>query len=255
VTAPGQTPRCVTEISDLRLAGASKLLFPRGADMTAVVLNTSGGVTGGDLFRLRLDLDPGTEASVTTQAAERLYRAQPGERGTIVNRLRLGAGARLNWLPQETIVFDRACAQRALSADLAPDAELLAVEPLVFGRHASGEALGMAHLHDRWSVRRGGTLVFADRLQVSGEVADLLGRVAGGAGAMASVLLVGPRADAMRDRLRETWDGVDAAAVSLVRPGVLFARLFAPCGFTLRRALIPALECLSGRPLPRPWAL
>lgn len=238
------------------MAGASKLLFPRGPEMTAVVLNTSGGVTGGDRFRLRLDLAAETRASLTTQAAERLYRAQPGSAGTITNRIRLGARAALAWLPQETIVFEGAAARRSLVADLAPDAELLAVEPLVFGRRAAGEALAQASLTDRWTVRRGGMLVYADRLTLEGDVSRLLSDVAGGAGAMASLLLVGPRADGLRDALRAVWERTGAvAAASLIRPGVLFARLFAPCGFTLRQALVPALEALSGRPLPRPWAL
>lgn len=245
-----------THIADLRMSGSSKLLFPRGSDMTAVVLNTSGGVTGGDRFRLRLTLDPGTQASVTAQAAERLYRAQPGPRGTIANRLTVGAGARLNWLPQETIVFDGSAAQRTFVADLAPDAELLAVEPLVFGRHASGEHVEDAAFRDRWTVRRDGRLIFADRLQLDGPVRDLLTKVAGGAGAMASILLTGPRADGLLTRLRALLDTADMpAAANLIQTGLLFARIFAPCGFTLRKALVPALETLSGRPLPRPWAL
>jgi len=145
-----------THIADLRMAGASKVLFPRGQDMTAVLLNTSGGVTGGDLFRHRCSLEPQTQASITTQAAERLYRAQNGQMGTIATRLQIGPGARLNWLPQETIVFNGSSAQRSLTADIAQDAELLAVEPLIFGRRASGEALDIAHMTDRWTIRRGG---------------------------------------------------------------------------------------------------
>ncbi|MGX9354635.1 urease accessory protein UreD [Roseobacteraceae bacterium S113] len=243
-------------IADLRLAGASKLLFPRVHDadgLTAVVLNTSGGVTGGDRFRLRLALDAKARACITTQAAERLYKAQPGETGLIANRISIASGAALHWLPQETIVFDGAAAHRSLQVDMAEDAEFLAVEPLVFGRTAMGESVAQARFRDRWTLRRAGQLVYADRLTLEGRVSDTLAHTADGARAMASLVLVSPRAEQMLAPLRAHLP--ETGGASLLAPGVLFARLLASDAFALRRALVPALETLTGAALPRTWMI
>ncbi|WP_425040764.1 urease accessory protein UreD [Primorskyibacter sp. S187A] len=248
--------KCVdghTRIADLRLSGSSKLLFPRTAVTTAVSLNTSGGVTGGDRFRLRLHLEAQTRAALTTQAAERFYRAQPGQRGLVANKITLGAGARLNWLPQETLIFDGAHGLRASRVEMEETAEFLAVEPLVFGRSAMGETRVAAAFEDRWNIRRGGQLVFADRLTIRGEVADMMARFGASAMAMASLVFVSRRSEACLERLRDTLGPLGAA--SLIRPGVVFARLLAPDGFDLRCRLIPALTALTGAPLPRTWMI
>ena len=94
-------------IASLRQAGSSKLVFPRGgAGLQAVLVNTAGGITGGDRFALSATAGPGTQLTLTTQAAERAYGAQPDETGRVTNRLRVSEGAQLNWLPQETILFE-----------------------------------------------------------------------------------------------------------------------------------------------------
>lgn len=246
-----------SRIADLHQAGSFKALFPHGNStaLQSVVLNTAGGVTGGDRFRLTAGAQTGAHLVLTTQAAERIYRAQPGEVGEVRTRLSVEQGARIDWLPQETIVFDRAALDRRLEAEVASDGRLLVVEPLIFGRGAMGEVVESGQLTERWRVHREGELIFADNLRLEGAVQKTLGcaAVAGGARAMASLLLVAPDADLYLDRLRAALG--PSGGASVIRPGVLFARCLAVDGFVLRRHIIPAIQALSGAAIPKTWTL
>jgi urease accessory protein len=241
----------------LRQSGALRVLFPRGVpgQTLAVTLNTSGGVTGGDRFRLEAEAEKGARLTLTTQAAERIYRAQPGEIGSVETRLHIAPGARLDWLPQETILFDRCALRRRLLVDMAPDASLLLVEPLILGRRAMGEVLTDMRLSDRIEIRRGGDLIFTDATRLTGAVAARMRGQAtgGGASAMASVLLAAPGAEARLDRIRAHLP--ETGGASLIRPDLIFARLLAGDGFSLRASLLPLLAELHGGALPRTWML
>ena len=245
-----------TVIGDLSQSGASKLLFPRtGGDLTAVVLNTAGGVTGGDSFTLTAAAGPGTHLTLTTQTAERVYRALPGTPGHVSTRLTVADGASLHWLPQETILFDRSALDRRLTVDLAPGARLLLCESLIFGRAAMDEVVREARLTDRVIVRRDGLPLVADAVRMDGDAAALLARpaVAGGAAALASVTLVAPGAAAHLSAIRDLIGPLGGA--SAPEDDLLRLRLLAPDGFDLRRALVPVLTRLAGRPLPKVWSL
>lgn len=246
-----------SRIADLHQAGSFKALFPHGSSraLQAVVLNTAGGVTGGDRFHLSARAEVGSELVLTTQAAERIYRAQPGEVGQVRTSLTVGAGARVDWLPQETILFDRAALDRRLEAEVASDGRLLVVEPLIFGRGAMGEIVNTGHLEDRWRIHRGEELIFADNARLTGAVQDRLDRAAvgGTARAMASLLLVSDDAELYLDPLRDAVGPTGGASV--IRPGVLYARCLAVDGFALRRHIIPAIQTLSGADIPKTWTL
>lgn len=249
--------RGAARIAGLRQSGSLKLLFPRrvGPALEAVLLNTAGGLTGGDRMEVEVTAGPGARVVMTTQAAERAYRALAGTEARVTVRLAVRAGARIDWLPQETIVYDGSALVRSLHLDLDPEGQALLVEPLIFGRAAMGEVLRAALLRDRWEVRCGGQLVFVDALRLEGDLAAQLQRpaVAGGAGAMASVLLVGPGVAAGLAALRPLLP--PGSGVSLLHEGVLFARLLAPDGLALRKLLIPVLETLSAAALPKVWSL
>ncbi|TCO72010.1 urease accessory protein UreD [Rhodovulum euryhalinum] len=242
-------------LADLRQSGAFKALFPRPRDgaVDAILVNTAGGITGGDRFEAQVEARAGSHLRVTTQAAERAYRAQPGERGRVRNRLAVGPGARLDWLPQETILFEGSALERTLMADLAADARLLLVEPLVFGRAAMGEVVHDALFRDRIEIRREGVPLYLDALRLHGDVAADLARpaVAGGAGAMASLVFADPGAEAHLGPLRALMPATGGA--SLLRKDVLVMRLLAPDSFALRRVLVPVLMRLTGNSLPRSW--
>ena len=246
-----------SHIQALRQSGSLKALFPRptGAALEAVVLNTAGGLTGGDRMQVTVGAAIGSHAILSSQAAERVYRTVGPGWADVAVTLKIGSGARIDWLPQETILYEASALARRVDADLAHDARMLLVEPLIFGRAAMGETLRSGLLRDSWRVRRAGALVFADALLLQGDIATTLARagVAGGAGAMASVLYVGPDAAARLTGLRQLLPRM--AGCSLIRDGVLFSRLYAPDGFDLRQTLMPMIEYLSAAPLPKVWRL
>ena len=166
-----------TVLDRLRQQGCAKIRLPRvhqPGHPESVLLNTAGGLTGGDRFDVEASWAPLTQATVTTQAAERLYKSSGGY-ASVRNALRVGAGALAFWLPQETIVFDGAALQRRLDVDLEGDATLIAVESWMIGRAAMGEKVRQARIHDHWRVRRDGKLVFADGLRLSGDIQSILG--------------------------------------------------------------------------------
>ncbi len=236
--------------------GALRVRFPNvatGDALEAVVVNTAGGMTGGDRFDLDMAVGPGAKLTVTTAAAEKIYRSLGADTDIRV-KLDVGSGGALAWLPQETILFDRIRLRRSIEADLAPDASLLLAEGVVFGRSAMGETLTQGHFSDRWRVRRGGVLVFAESLRLHGAIAEQLDQraVAGGGVAIASVLKV-PADDAavaaVRAKQSEFAGEVGVSAWS----GLALARLVAPDGAALHRDLIAVLSAFGNMPLPRLW--
>ena len=146
--------------------GCAKAILPRSHARLpeAVLVNTSGGITGGDRLDYVMTAGDGAGLVVTTQAAERIYRAASGV-GQIETRLTLGAGAELAWLPQETIVFEGGAVARRLEVEMAEDAQLTALETVVLGRAAMGERVTVGHISDQWRIRRGGRLVLLDVLE------------------------------------------------------------------------------------------
>jgi urease accessory protein len=246
-----------TRLETLYQEGCSKIRLPRGLpgqDREAILINTSGGLAGGDRVGIEIDAGERSAAVITSQACERVYRSI-GPDAVVENRLTVGAGARLAWLPQETIMFEGGRLSRRLEADLRDDAELLAIEAVVFGRTAMGEVLRHGALLDRWRVRRDGTLIFAEDFRICGDIAGQLDRVVslGGCRAMATILLTAPGRglplEAVRDLLGERG-GASAWEDKLV------VRIAASSGLVLRQRLEPVLSLLlGGQPLPKVWHL
>ncbi len=246
-----------TSLADLHQAGAARVRFPspgEGAPPEAVLLNTAGGLTGGDRIDLSVTLGAGAEATVTTAAAEKIYRARDCE-ASIRVKLTLAPGAQLAWLPQPTILFDQSRLDRRTEVELAGDARFLAVEMLVFGRMAMGEDVHRGACRDAWRVRRDGALAFADTFRAEGAVAGMLDRqgTLAGARAVAMLLYVAPDAEAKLDHVRALLQSAQSVAGASAWNGVLVARALAREGHTLYRDIAPVAEALSGRPLPRVW--
>jgi len=218
-----------------------------------ILMNTAGGLACGD----RLDQTIGWEAdarlTVTTQAAERVYRAI-GEPATIATTLTIGPRATAEWLPQETILFDGARLRRTLEIDIADDARLLVLEGIVLGRAAMGETVATGNLDDRWRVRRDGRLIYADALSLDGDIAALMRRRALGAGhgAFVTILHVAHDASAALDPIRVVLPAGRGAASAW--DGMLAIRLLAKDGATLRADLLRALAVLRQAPMPRVWS-
>jgi urease accessory protein len=249
-----------TVLDDLRQVGCLKLRFPRvGASewTTAVTLNTSGGVAAGDRLDGMFEVRAGAQATITAQAAERLYRALPGSDPAVVrNVVRVVPGAGLEWLPQETLLFDRCALDRRLDVELAGDAWFLGVESLVFGRAAMGERVTQAWLRDGIRVRRDGSWLLHETVRLDGDVDAMLQRpaIAAGARALATLVFVAPEAEAALDGVRAALDGTPVEAGTSAWNGMLVARFLAGDAAALRAAVVAALATLRGsRPLPRVW--
>ena len=250
-----------TVLDVLRQDGCLKARFPReeaGAWAGAIMLNSAGGVAGGDRLRTEIGGGPGTRATLASQAAERFYRALPGSVGAVDNAITLQPGAAIEWLPQETILFDGSALRRTLRVSMAADASFLGVESLVFGRAAMGEVVRTADLRDLIEIRREGRIILHDRIRLEGPVARLLGRraIAGGGVAVATLVHAAPDAGARLDRLRAALAPFDAGASAW--DGLLVARIVVGNGLQnggcLRAAVVAGLAVLrDDRPLPRVW--
>ncbi|MCV3206471.1 urease accessory protein UreD [Mesorhizobium sp. YC-39] len=249
-----------TRLRRLYQDGSAKIRMPAvSADpLEAVLINTAGGLTGGDRLGWEIDVGTGASATITTQACEKVYRAESG-RAEVRVRLSVGEHGRIAWLPQETIIFDRSAFARRLDVELAANAEALFLEATVFGRLAMGERAAQGSFHDRWRVSQDGVLVHAEDFRIGPDIAATLGRsaVAGGAIAMATLLMVSPRAEALLDPARQIIGAEgDASVWSMKKSGKLLARLFAADGYQLRKRLVPLVELLNGRAgLPKLWSL
>lgn len=237
-------------------AGSLRVRFPNGHDaehLDAVIINTAGGMTGGDRFGVGVNVGAGAKLTVTTAAAEKIYHSL-GPDTEIGVKLAVGPGATLAWLPQETIVFDRARLWRTIDVDLAVDADLLLAEAIVFGRSAMGEIVGQGFLFDRWRVRVDGALIFAETIRLDGAIARRLkeAAIAAEGAAVASVLkFTGNDGDVAAIRAIEQ-NFVGEVGVSSWN-GVAVARLVAADGAALRRDLAAILTTWGAEPLPRLW--
>jgi urease accessory protein len=237
-------------------AGALRVRFPNVAGkgaLDAVIINTAGGMTGGDRFDIDVAVGAGARLTVTTAAAEKIYRSL-GPAAEIGVKLDVGPGAALAWLPHQTILFDRVRLRRAIEVSLAPDANLLLAEAVVFGRSAMGETVAQGHLLDRWRVRRGSTLVFAESLRLDGAMTQRLAEraIAGGGVAVASVLKLPGDEEAVAAVRALEKDFAGEVGVSAWN-GLAVARLVAPDGAALHHDLIAVLTALGDMPLPRLW--
>ena len=247
-----------TRLAHLYQTAPARILFPTpepDEPPLAALVNTAGGLAGGDSLTLDLRLGPDATATLATPSAEKIYRSL-GPATRIDVSIEVGPGATLEWLPQETILFDGARLDRRIAVALAPESRLLFAEMLVFGRRARAEVMREGQVLDAWRLRRAGTLVWADALALQGDLAPRLDDRFGfgGAEAVASLLLAVPGPlEPLRAALRKA-----GASASLVRPGLLLARWLGDAA-ALRAALGAAIRLLRAAALglparqPRLW--
>ncbi|MFY0691151.1 MAG: urease accessory protein UreD [Paracoccaceae bacterium] len=252
-----------TRLEDLHQSGSAKAMLPRvaGPVPEVVFLNTSGGITGGDRLDYAVTLAPGAQAVATTQTAERAYQS-PGDTGHIGTHMVLGAGAALDWLPQETILFEGSDLSRHLRVELSgAEARFLFVEMLVLGRKAMGEDISCLCLTDRREVRRDGRLIYLETSDLAQDSLGARGHPAlwGQARAIATLGFFAPEADGLADGLAErVMAGLAQGEVRVAASGwdgKLIMRFAATDLLPLKRAVAQALEALRGRALPRVWQI
>lgn len=255
------TAHAPSRLGRLRQEGAYRYLFPARPDgsLEAVLLNTAGGIAAGDTFAITAKAEDGAILTLTTQAAERIYgRAKhPGSTEVATQRtdLTVGGNGALFWLPQETILFDRAALQRRLNVRVAKTARYLMVEPLVFGRQASREQINTIHFSDRITITCDETPIYLDAINLTENMTGQLARTAigNGAKAMANLVFFAPEAAQMLEKVRPLLP--DSAGASLLDENLLVARFLAQDSYLLRKSLVPILQYLTHQKLPKSWRL
>lgn len=249
-----------TRLATLYQDGCAKIRLPHthSPALEAVLINTAGGLTGGDHMQWSAEVAAQGRLVLTTQACERIYRSLGGP-ATVATRLSVGRGAHLDWLPQETILFAASRLDRRIEIDLADGASLTAIEAILLGRDAMGEVALDARLRDNWRIRRNGRLIHAEATRLDGTSAERDGlSLLAGRRALATILHVSPSADqcaATLTRLR-TLLPRDARIAASANGERLVIRALAQTGLALRRLIIPILaELSSAGSLPRLWQL
>jgi urease accessory protein len=245
----------VTRRGDLHESGSLRVRFPspEGEGLSAVFVNTAGGIAGGDRFDIDIEAHAGTSLTLTTAAAEKVYRAtaEPAELNV---SLKAAGGAHLAWLPQETILFDGARITRRIDIDLAEAASLLLCEIVVFGRAAMGETMQHGEFVDRWRMRRGGKLVFAETVRLDGAIGEKLAKAAVARGGVAiGTALIVPGDEALVERIREVQDSFGGEVGVSAWNGFAMARFCAQDAARLRADMMAVLRRASGCALPRLW--
>lgn len=245
----------VTRRRQLHEAGSLRVRFPSPEDdgLSAVLVNTAGGIAGGDRFEIDVTCRDGARLTVTTAAAEKIYRAD-GAAAALNITLKAEGRSHLSWLPQETILFDRARIHRRFEIDLSDAASLLLCEIVVFGRLAMGERMREGEFVDHWRLRRGGRLVFAENVRLDGDIARKLASpaIANGGVAIGTALIV-PGDEALVERIRELSAAFGGEVGISAWNGFAMARFCAQDAARLRADMMAVLGCASGSTLPRLW--
>jgi urease accessory protein len=245
-----------TRIATLYQEGCAKIRLPETDDssLEAVMINTSGGLTGGDEMRWQFDVADDCRAQVTTQACERMYKSSGGI-ADVATALKIGDRASLAWLPQETILFEGSALNRTLTVDLAESSRALIVEPVVFGRKAMGEDVQNCTFGDRWRIRRNGRLIHAEDFRIGPDAGPMLSRPAmfGGMRTMATILLIDADAERYLEPSRKIIGTKGGASFW---SGKLLARLIDGDAYSLRKRLVPLIELLNEKAgVPKVWSI
>jgi urease accessory protein len=230
-----------TRILEVFQRSPIRVIFPRIGSVVVkegVLINTAGGVAGGDRLECSVTLLPDASITVTTQAAEKVYRAL-NEPARVVTKLKVCGSAKLAWLPQETIVFNAARLSREIDIDLSSGAELLALEWLVFGRAAHNEQMVGGHISDRWRVKRDGQLIWADTFRATDETFPHLQRKAllSNRKAIATLIYFGPDLDTQLELVRGIALSLECDCAATSVSGLIIVRFAANVSSDLGRAL------------------
>lgn len=247
-----------SRLVDLYQSGSAKVMLPssQGYGPEAIFLNTSGGLTSGDDLQFAMSVGEAAALIATTQTAERAYLA-PGGPAWMTIHAEVAAKARLDWLPQETILFEGADLIRDTRIDLGPGAHVILVEIVVLGRQAMGEVVTQARLTDRRQVTISGRPLWFEALEVTPQTLTMAGTAAslGAAHVFATLALCGPGAEAAADAVQSEPVPEDVTAAASGWNGRTLLRATATDLWPLKLYLGRVIARLTGRPLPRVWQL
>jgi urease accessory protein len=230
-----------TRIIDVVEHSPIRIMFPRdirGAVQEAVLVNTAGGIAGGDRLDISVTALANASIAITSQAAEKVYRAL-NKPARITTKLQAFEVAKLAWLPQETIVFNWAGLSRQTEIEICSGAELLALEWLVLGRAAHGEEITGGHITDSWRVKKDDRLIWADSFRITdGAFAHLHGKaLLSNCKAVATLIYFGPCLERRLEFLRELILSLQCRCAATLVSGLIIVRLAATVFYDLKLAL------------------
>ena len=246
-----------SSLEKLYQSGSLKLRFPLYPDkhFEAVQINTAGGATGGDKLFWKCELGEKTQATITTQAAEKIYRSLDGRPAEINISLNLRKNSTLFWLPQETIFFNRGALKRKITVEMEEGAALLLVEAFIFGRKLMGEKVVNGFIDDEWQVRLKNKLVHFEAFKINGNILQQSTRPAifNGNQAIASVLYIADDYQSKEEAAREIIG--QSGGVSAWN-GKLLARIIEKDSYFLKKRLVPLVNLLTkGAGVPKFWSI
>lgn len=250
-------------INELYQQGSARIRFPKTAPgaLHAVLLNTAGGLTGDDHIQWEAQASASSHLCISTAACEKVYRTH-GPAAIQNTDLSVGKDARLEWLPQESILFNGSNLKRSLTVELDKQAEALIVESLVFGRQAMDERVDNINVHDRWRIHRGGQLLHAEdlRLTISPQLDARQQCILHQYSAISTLVLITHQSQEWLESQMSNVQALTHGDTDTLRFGVsalpsrLVVRVLAKDSFNLRKFLIPCLQILNDdRPIPTVW--
>ncbi|AKA26905.1 urease accessory protein UreD [Pseudomonas chlororaphis] len=234
-----------------------KHLYAEGPEVCQhIIVHPPGGIAGGDRLQIRASVDRDAWAQLTSPGAAKWYRATGPAYQTL--ELTIAAGATLEWLPQETIVFSAAQAELSTRIELQGDARLFYWDVVALGRPASDERFEQGHFHSRLDIRRDGQLLWHERQRLVGGDGLLDSPIGLDGQPVFATLLASGEIDAeLLERCRSLGHAVRGDLTQL--PGLLVARCLASETLLARawlidlwRLLRPALLGREALP-PRIW--
>jgi len=241
-------------------SGSAKAFLPSayGQDIEVVFANTAGGLADGDVFTYELNADKNSHIAVTTQAAERVYKALRQERAMSSLVINATCGSKVSWLPHETILYDGSHFAREINVSLDKSSTVVLGEILVFGRQASGEIMTKGYMQDHWQIKRDGVLIHAEAFRIKGDIRAVLGHRAGAdqAGVMATLFMIAPDdLNPVLAAIRRQPVPEGAWIETSLWEGKLVVRILAPSLYLIKSGIGAILEKMISSPLPRAWAL
>jgi urease accessory protein len=247
---------CQNFVSRMYQAGSAKLMLPKTYSdmMEAVILNTSGGMTDGDIFNIDVQAKE-CPLVMTTQTAERVYRSGGTKPAKVKINLSVSNTADLHWLPQETILFNDSKFERTLTVNLSSCSNFLGAETIVLGREAMGENICDCELIDNWRVFLDGNLFHAESFRLSNEVNKIITTPAGcnGARLLSTILYVGHNVDQVADRVANLIKQSSSDCAASSWKNRLVIRLVSAHSASARKDIERLLLTIRQQPLPRVW--